>query len=143
MAQYKIKIESRPLFCSADQSSVGELFDGNIKCHFRDTGTYIFKITANGNSDGQALSNTQSDYSTEGVVVNNQAAAGRKYWRHIIQIIPIAGMYGLFFQGYVEKLLATDGLFKYFGVDLNILQRPEIDAEFLFGGQDINDGWTT
>lgn len=143
MAQYTMKVQSRPLWASEDQVVVGELFAGNVKCEFRDDSATLKTFDVTVDTD-QYRQTTESSYHTDVQVINNDAyITGRIYWRNFVQFIPRASLFGNFFRVLVEKVIPTDGNFKYFGIDLAVIPHPELDAEFLFGGNAINNGWPT
>lgn len=144
MAQYTMKIKTRPLFVSDDQMTFGELFDGNVKCHFRDDDatvkTLSVQVFSDASSDEQGRQNTSTEYYADKQIVTNFASDRQRYIRHNINFVSLHGFFGSFFQARTTKIVPTDGLFRYNGIDMNVIQRPELDSEFLLGGQTV---WAT
>jgi hypothetical protein len=124
------------VYFGPERRSVSEIFDAVLHCEFADTKD--FDVSLRTDNERQISS---SEYTATEAVVNNQAAAGRPHFRHNVQMVPQAGEFGSFVQVDIEKTIPNDGAFKYFGFDSHHIPHPEIDPEFIMGGDTVGNGW--
>jgi len=134
--RYNITIKCKPLFAGPERDSFAEIFMLVAFCEFYDINPFDITLT----SDYRRYT-SPADYVADEEVRSNQAAAGQPYFRHNVGIIPKAGFVGTFFQYELVKACPTDGEFKFFGVDMPFIPKPNLTHEFLLGMGDITDGW--
>lgn len=67
--------------------------------------------------------------------------SARPKFRHSIQIVPQEGFWGSFFQYTVEKVVPTDGYFRWSRFEGRAIPRPGIDPEFLAGAGSNEYAW--
>jgi len=134
--RYNITIKSKPLFVGPERNSFAELFSLIAFCEFYDKNGLDITILRD-----YKRYYAESDYVADEEVISNQAEAGQPYFRHHIKVVPVAGFYGSFFQYELVKACPTDGEFKFFGVDMPFIPKPQLGSEFLVKTGAINDGW--
>jgi hypothetical protein len=139
---YIMTYKSRPVFVpgTKEKANMGELYSAIVRCHFEDDAATLKTFTFTFSSDTNRFSNT-TEYFTDKTVVNNMLSTGQKIFRHFIDGLLREGFLGTFFQVQFERYMPSDGNFKFFGMQLNIIPRPEYDAEFYLGGTAITDPW--
>lgn len=134
--RYDITIKCKPLFAGPERDSFAEIFMLVAFCEFYDNNAFDITLT----SDYRRYT-SPADYVADEEVRSNQAAAGQPYFRHNVGLIPKAGFVGSFFQYELIKACPTDGEFKFFGVDMPFIPKPNLTHEFLLKMGDIADGW--
>lgn len=90
----------------------------------------------------EIVSNTTTNIVAEtafAVGTNRLKIQSRKI-RHNIQIVPQPGFYGSFFSHTLTKKIASDGNFKLFEIDYDLIP-TNIDPEFLSGMGAIANAW--
>jgi hypothetical protein len=139
---YIMTVKTRPIFVpgNKEKANMGELYSCIVRTHFEDDAATTKSYTLTFLSDTNRLSNT-TEYFTDKTVINNMLAAGQKIFRHFVEAIMREGFFGVYFQMQFDKYIPTDGAFKFFGTQFNIIPRPEVDSEFYLGGTAITDPW--
>jgi hypothetical protein len=135
-AKYYVRFKSRPLYPGPNQDSVSEVFDAVSYGEFRDTDDYDNQIISDSKREY-----VEGEYNANDTVENNQAAAGQPYFRHQFQMVPAEGLFGTHFQYAFDKLIPVSGDFKYLGLDIHYVPRPELGNEFIMGGGALTNGW--
>jgi hypothetical protein len=123
---YDFTIKSKPLPAGGKLSDFGEIFDMKAYCEFYDSLSYEITLMRD-----YERGDSEFDYASYKEIINEQASATQEQFRQHIGVTPLEGFIGTMFQYHLVKRIPTDGRFKFFGVDYNIIPRPELDSEFL------------
>jgi hypothetical protein len=123
---YDVTIKSKPTPAGKKLSDFGEIFDMKAYCEFSDSLSYAITLIRD-----YERGDSEFDYATYQEIINEQATATQEGFRQHIGVTPLEGFVGTMFQYHLVKRIPTDGSFKFFGVDYNIIPRLELDSEFL------------
>ena len=133
---YNVTIQHGPKPLGPDLADVGEVIDMLYFCEFRDRLHFDLAIK----TDYFRFS-CPIPYDENQSVINNQAAAGQPLFRHSIQAVPKAGLWGSLFEVTLVKQIPRNGFFKAFGYDMHVVPRPGMGPEFITSSGDIANGW--
>jgi PKD repeat protein len=123
--QYSITAKSAPLQLSADGRMWGELRKVTLHVDLKDADG--MGITATSDLDRFIATGTYTES------VGTQLATGAyNYIRKMIDIHISEGITGRMFDIKMEKVVPTDGDFRYGGAVLDVTPKPQLDAEFNF-----------
>jgi hypothetical protein len=134
--RYNVSIKSRPLYAGPNIDNFGEVLNAVFNCEFREKISLLITLW----SDYQRYL-SDGNYRDNEKVISNQDAAGQPFFRQNISIVPLSGFVGTFFQYEIDKSLASNGFFKYFGADIKYIPKPALNPEFLSKLGSIQNGW--
>ena len=124
---YKMRMESKQHFMAANsREAIGEIYDAMIHAYFIDDGNLAVWLESDAERYFAGVYFTNSEFNESGLL-----AAQNVNFRHTIDVVAREGLIGTFFKIIIEKVIPDDGVFDYFGADLNIIPRGEYGPEFI------------
>lgn len=120
-----------------DRSMMGELITSIVYCNWDDDlGFDVTFLTDVGRQKAIV------DYAATENVESGEGAAGQPHFRRFVEVVPSEGMYGTEFQALIEKVIADDGNWNYYGIDFKVIPHKELTPEFTgYATTAIADGW--
>lgn len=132
----EFRFKSRPLYYSDERSKIAEILYSIVFCEFNDDLNFDIIITTDNGRYSATI-----EYDEDERVVNNQAAAGRPYFRKFVQAVPPPGAFGSFFQLQIDKAIHHNNGYKFIGLDVYPIERDGIGPEFIAGDSTLDNGW--